>query len=63
MNHCHIISFEKPENKAGVVGTFYFDDLLEKIVLKMDDGTYIATPADNVDEPIGALDVKTLRKS
>ncbi len=57
LNHSGLIEFKRAENKVEFVGIFCFDDQLEKILLKMDNGTYIAAPATNVEEAEAIYDM------
>lgn len=49
-NLCQLREYIEAENKIEFIGTFYFNDSLQQILLKLDNGTYIAAPANNLDE-------------
>lgn len=42
--------FDAENNSIEHIGSFIFDDLFKEILLKLDDGTYIALPASNLEE-------------
>ena len=42
--------FDAENNNIDHIGSFIYDDLFKEILLNLDDGTYIALPASNLEE-------------